>query len=174
MKCLAIGGEPATGKTTLMRSIYGEMNTRKMRFGLLSGHYDEEHNITLCGLYDQEGTFAGTDRLSMAVNADFLAYANIKNRNLMFEGDRLFSLKNLRQLTNQYQTRIIILTQTDEELHRRHEARGDTQTDKFLKGRKTKINNIISEMAGKIEQFTLNDTSETERLKQDLWEWITT
>ena len=110
----------------------------------------------------------------MAVNKDFLDYASKGKRNLLFEGDRLFSASNLRYLSTLYQMRIIILEQGEGELTRRHEARGDTQSDKFLKGRKTKINNIKEEFAGIFEPFRLNEISDTVSLSTEIWDWIAT
>ena len=46
MKCLAIGGEPATGKTTLVKYMYPNFRTN-FEFGLLKGHLDEKTSTSL-------------------------------------------------------------------------------------------------------------------------------
>ena len=74
MKCVAIGGVPATGKTTLVKMIYNKMPKINFEYGLVKGHYDKHNNIALLGLYNQNNTFLGTDRLSMGVNKQFLQY----------------------------------------------------------------------------------------------------
>ena len=178
LKCLAIGGEPATGKTTLMKSVFAEFDQpQTLRFGLVTGHYEEKYNLALMGTYGSysasPNAFEGTDRLSMAVNSDFLAYANMQKRNILFEGDRLFSLKNLRSLRDKYHLRTVVLQQDDNTLHQRHIDRGDTQSDKFLKGRKTKIANILAADDLEIEVYQLNEISDTISLKDDLWSWLT-
>ena len=94
MKCVAIGGVPATGKTTLVKMIYNKMHKVNFEYGLVKGHYDKDNNIALLGLYNQNNTFLGTDRLSMGVNKQFLQYISMVQRNIIFEGDRLFSLNN--------------------------------------------------------------------------------
>jgi len=178
MKCLAIGGEPATGKTTLMKSIIKNMDGAKtFKYGLLAGMFNEKTSIAVMGIYDGQGTFEGTDRLSMAVNKDFLSYLEAKckganPRHIVFEGDRLFSATNLRYILDKYQTRICILKQSEQALHKRHMARGDTQSEKFLKGRKTKIDNIQKEFSGNSEIFWLNEISDTKSLSSKLWRWL--
>lgn len=173
LKCLAIGGEPATGKTTLMKEIIKNLDKpSNLRFGLVSGHVSTSQNIAVMGIYDGKGKFDGTDRLSMAVNSDFIAYANMMKRNIIFEGDRLFSLNNLIHLNTRYDLRLIILTQTEETLHQRHLDRGDTQSEKFLKGRKTKIANILADKSLSPETYQLNEINDTIRLKDDLWSWL--
>ena len=57
MKCVAIGGVPATGKTTLVKKIYDKMPKINFEYGLVKGHYDKENNIALLGLYNQNNTF---------------------------------------------------------------------------------------------------------------------
>jgi retron-type reverse transcriptase len=113
----------------------------------------------------------------MAVNKDFLSYLEAKckgenPRHIVFEGDRLFSATNLRYILDKYQTRICILKQSEEALHKRHMARGDTQSEKFLKGRKTKIDNIQKEFSGNSEIFWLNEISDTKSLSGKLWRWL--
>jgi len=171
MKCLAIGGLPASGKTTLMQLIYERLNTTALKFGLLRGHYDKNKNLALLGLYNNTDIFKGTDKLSMAVNPHFLIYAEKNNRNLLFEGDRLFTLKNLTHLNAIYKLRIIILNQTDIELKRRHNERNDNQSDKFIKGRATKIANIKKAFNNSIENHTLNSIEDSKVLANNIILW---
>ncbi len=93
-RCIAVGGEPATGKTTMMKELYKNMGvTHNLKAGLLRGHINNTTNVSLMGLYNDAGTFLGTDRLSMAVNTDFQKYVKMKKRHIVFEGDRLFPHK---------------------------------------------------------------------------------
>ncbi|MEK9697068.1 MAG: hypothetical protein VW270_15000 [Candidatus Poseidoniales archaeon] len=71
-KVIAIGGVPATGKTTLMRRILKEWGPFKpiepvindVKLPML---VDENHRLHILGKYDIGETFAGTDRLSMSI-----------------------------------------------------------------------------------------------------------
>ena len=73
MKCVAIGGEPATGKTTLVKEILKDQQMQDYKFGLLRGHLLESLNLLVLGIYNND-TFCGTDKLSMAVNSHFLKF----------------------------------------------------------------------------------------------------
>ena len=98
MKSIVIGGVPATGKTTLMRFFLELFSSRRpVKHGLVYG-YLLQGNILVVGKYEQEQVFAGTDRLSMAVQPDFDIVLESRQYNLMFEGDRLFIEKNLQKL----------------------------------------------------------------------------
>ena len=92
-RIIAIGGEPATGKTTLMRRIikhYGKFNTFKS--GLVQGMYNKEKQLYIIGVYDSS-LFSGTDKLSMAVQPHFIRmiHKQLQDATIVFEGDRLFN-----------------------------------------------------------------------------------
>ncbi|MEK9767827.1 MAG: hypothetical protein VW683_02800 [Betaproteobacteria bacterium] len=173
LKCVAIGGEPATGKTTLMKTFLEMVKPEdRLKFGLVRGHLSRTLNLAVLGLYGDGKTFEGTDMLSMAVNPHFVKYIEKNNRNIAFEGDRLFTVSNLEKLDKKYDLRLIILQQDEKELEKRHKKRNDTQTEKFLKGRKTKISNILSAFQGKTELFKLNEINDTFNLAEELLEWL--
>ena len=162
-----------------MKSIYAEFcQPQSLRFGLVSGHFEQANNLALMGIYGgwsgAPNAFEGTDRLSMAVNKDFLRYVEMKKRHILFEGDRLFSLNNLRAINHLYQLRVVVLAQDQSTLDKRHRDRGDTQSEVFLKGRKTKVANILAAKDLPIEVYTLNEISDTISLKNKLWSWLIT
>lgn len=171
LKCIAIGGEPATGKTTLVQFIYERLTTSALTFGMVKGHYDKSKNLALLGIYNNQDTFKGTDKLSMAVNTHFVKYVEKKQRNILFEGDRLFSLNNLVLLDQHYDLRIIILEQSEETLHQRHIDRNDTQSEKFIKGRKTKIKNIINHFGDRVEKHQLSSMKDSKALANNILLW---
>ena len=143
MKSIVIGGVPATGKTTLMRFFLDSYSGRRpVKHGLVYG-YLLQGNVLVVGKYEQDQVFAGTDRLSMAVQPDFDIVLEARRYNLMFEGDRLFIEKNLQKLCEEYDTRIIMLSSSENELLKRHVNRADGQSETFLKSRQTKIANIM-------------------------------
>jgi broad-specificity NMP kinase len=174
-RCIAVGGEPATGKTTMMKELYKNMGvTHNLKAGLLRGHINNTTNVSLMGLYNDAGTFLGTDRLSMAVNTDFQKYVKMKKRHIVFEGDRLFTNNNLKFIGQHYELRIIILEASKQELHDRHISRGDGQSDVFLKGRATKIRNIATEFGGKVERKSLTEPAHSIQMAQELLQWLET
>lgn len=150
---LAIGGEPATGKTSIVRGIISRLGGKEafeaFQFGLVRGMYQRSENLMILGLYD-ETVFAGTDRLSMAVIGDALLLienmkirSDFKDTTLLFEGDRLFNKKFLDACILNCDTSIVFLNADEDIKIQRHKQRGDTQKEKWLLGRKTKVKNLI-------------------------------
>lgn len=173
MKCVAIGGVPASGKTTLMRCILSELQPKsKFKYGLLRGYMKKD--ISILGIYHKNEVFAGTDKLSMAVQKDFDKYKAMENKHLLFEGDRLFTANNLMNLIQTHETRIVILHNDEKEIQARHEKRGDNQSEQFKKSRETKIKNITNceSLFDFIEFRTLSHIEESKRLAKDLSSYI--
>ena len=160
VRVIAMGGEPATGKTTLMFRLISMADDWKIckPEKLLDAMYSEKLNLYILGKYADDGNvFQGTDRLSMAVQPDAekffvgLAYqsnADGHNVNVIFEGDRLFNGKMLDRLSELFPNdfKILILTVKDSTLDQRHIDRKDDQDDKFKNSRKTKISNIMGSL----------------------------
>ena len=175
MKCIAIGGVPATGKTTLMRALLSFLKPdATFKYGLLRGYIKKQNNIAILGIYEPEEVFAGTDKLSMAVQPDFDKYRDKNHKHIIFEGDRLFTKNNLLNLTATHETKMVILENIKTVLHERHIARADSQTEKFLKGRHTKLENIITEelLQPYIERYTLSNPAETNNLAERLAQFV--
>jgi len=80
----------------------------------------------------------------MAVQKDYEKFLQITDYNVLFEGDRLFTEKNLLDLHEKYEHMFIVLDLDEETLEQRHVDRNDTQSDKFKKSRHTKIQNILN------------------------------
>ena len=165
MKCVAIGGEPATGKTTLVKEILKDQQMQDYKFGLLRGHLLESLNLLVLGIYNND-TFCGTDKLSMAVNSHFLKFLQITKRNFLFEGDRLFSKNNLEYINKLHETKVLILENDKKTLYNRHLYRKDNQSEIFKKGRKTKILNIKNKIPHQLH--TLSNRNDTISLKKDI------
>lgn len=152
MNVIAIGGVPASGKTTLMRTILAYLDERGMGLvtnvgKLLWMHEYPELNAVVLGRYDEAGTFAGTDKLSMAVQPVALtelrrAAAVRRNTLVLFEGDRLFNLSFLNKLAEFASVRAVALLVSDAVADERCRARGSEQSTTFRTGRVTKVANI--------------------------------
>lgn len=169
---IAIGGEPATGKTSLVKGLIERMGGQEtftpFAYGLVKGIYNKKENLMILGIYDST-TFSGTDRLSMAVINDAIKYLIEMNDReefaetaLLFEGDRLFCKKFLDECKNIAPTAIMILEASEEQKKKRHLSRGDSQSDKWLEGRKTKVQNIAEAFP---EAFRFQNNNERELAK---------
>lgn len=153
---MAIGGVPASGKTTLMFKLIDSVDDWKTvePEKLVNCMYSDKLCLYVIGKYERDDNqFQGTDRLSMAVhpqaekfmNTLAYEYANLpdKHINVIFEGDRLFSSKFLeycQDLTDKFS--ILILNVDNNLIEHRHIDRKDTQSEKFKQSKETKISNI--------------------------------
>lgn len=152
IKTIGIGGEPATGKTSLMVQIVTALGqSRELKYKLIKGSFFDDHKVALLGIYDGS-LFAGTDRLSMAALPDAIAFLNklaakpsYDGWTVLFEGDRLFSGKFFDAALSLGKLELFLLTCDEETLKKRHCDRGDTQTASWLKGRQTKYAKLYAQ-----------------------------
>ena len=167
---IAIGGEPATGKSTLMKQWMKPYKREDLKLtDLLYGMWCKDINTIVLGkdYFNEAHMFCGTDRLSMAVQPKAIewfkdSYAP-SGVNIVFEGDRLFSGSFLTEMLTQGHDMSIIYMKADPStLDERHVSRADNQDEKFLKSRRTKINNILSnfDIMPYIEEFNNNDSED--------------
>lgn len=140
-KVIAIGGVPATGKTTMMRRIIKDlMPLSTFKYKLVNGLYNRKKNIYIIGIYNEE-LFSGTDKLSMAVQPSFVELVRkVQGGKFIFEGDRLFN----QSLFDQVNCEKIILEADEDLIEQRHKDRNDTQSEQFKKAKRTKIKNIVN------------------------------
>lgn len=158
-KLIAVGGVPASGKSTIMKKfLEGCTTTYVTPRKLVSAMHDAQKNLYILGQYgwkDGSGRstenhgFEGTDKLSMAVQPEAIEFVKTCKENILFEGDRLFNQSFLDFAVemvdrNELDLHIIIIQADPKIVDQRHVDRKDTQTDTFKKGRETKIDNISS------------------------------
>ena len=145
MKLVGVIGEPATGKTTIMRQVLDSLGARytRFKFGLLRGR-KYPNDLFVLGVYDGT-TFAGTDRLSMAVQPFAQRFLSRipQQAIVLFEGDRLTRPAFLGAVAPQDLVLFLVET-TPEEKARRHGARADTQPEQFTRSRATLLNNLAA------------------------------
>ena len=166
VKVIAMGGEPATGKTTLMFKLISMADDWQVvkPEKLLDAMYSKKLNLYILGKYVNDGNvFQGTDRLSMAVQPDaekfFERLLNSQvyfdevsydkgSVNVIFEGDRLFNGKLLDKLSEWFpeSLKVLVLTASHDIKEQRDVDRKDDQDDKFKNARTTKISNITGSL----------------------------
>lgn len=146
-KIIAIGGEPGTGKTTLMRAFMNGYDWKPVEEEkLVSAMYCEQLDLYVLGKYEENEVFAGTDKLSMAVQPNAVKFVKGTKSNIIFEGDRIFNQSFLEFLIEQPDTEVdIVYLKTSEiSLKERYAQRGSNQSETFLSGRKTKYQNLLT------------------------------
>jgi dephospho-CoA kinase len=135
---IALGGEPASGKTTLLKRIRKNFpNLTQFKSGLVRGEYCPYNKVYFVGVFD-DTMFEGTDKLSLSVQPSFIEFVrNTPDAKIVYEGDRLFNASVFEQLRS-----VIFILELSPSIHKaRHAQRGHEQNETFLKGRKTKIEN---------------------------------
>lgn len=172
-KIIAIGGEPGTGKTTLVRKFMNPLTWEAVEpVKLVNAMYCKEKDLYVLGKYEEGETFAGTDRLSMAVQPAVKEFVLSTTSNILFEGDRVFNQSFLEFLAEQPNTEldIVYLTANSEILKTRYAARGSDQSETFLKGRKTKYENLLTNFT--LMPYTIKFSNENEQEQNALLEFL--
>jgi len=172
-KIIAIGGEPGTGKTTLVRKFMSQLTWEAVEpVKLVNAMYCKEKDLYVLGKYEEGETFAGTDRLSMAVQPAVKEFVLSTTSNILFEGDRVFNQSFLEFLAEQPDTEldIVFLTAEPDTLKARYADRGSDQSETFLKGRKTKYENLLTNFT--LMPYTLKFSNETESEQNDVLAFI--
>lgn len=148
MKVIAIGGEPGSGKTTLMKMLISHYGVAPKYDAFKLVPYLQKDNIYILGKYEENEVFSGTDRMSMAVQPEAIKFlATLSNDSVvLYEGDRLFTSSFLEDCLEKYNLSIVYLS-TDKEVRKeRYKERGSNQNETWLQGRETKISNIMTNM----------------------------
>jgi chloramphenicol 3-O-phosphotransferase len=175
-KIIAMIGQPACGKSTIMRAFlervapWQEVELTK----LVPSLYNKGTDTHVLGRYAKDAPFPGTDRFSMAVQPQAIQFVKDNpTANIVFEGDRLGTQSFLEFCADQPDTEfhLMVVSVSDGTLEVRHVNRGDTQSEIFKKGRETKVSNLRSNMTlmGYITEFR-NESPEDTRLAVE-WMW---
>jgi len=172
-KIIAIGGVPATGKSTILKKFLAQFpNEWALSEAPLVPFMARERLIVL-GHYAPNEKFPGTDRMSMAVQPkamEFINDGNAKFCDILFEGDRLFTASFLEHCAEHSELQILIITSNPTIIEARHIGRADTQSEQFKTGRETKIDNIRSNfmLMDYIKTFEHNTPQDTDTIVQYL------
>lgn len=146
-KLIAVGGSPGTGKTTLFRKFMESHTWEKVEpKKMLPALYCKELDLYVLGKYEDGETFAGTDRLSMAVQPVATEFVKETTSNVLFEGDRIFNQSFLEMCMDLQgvDLQVVFLKVPKDMLEQRYKDRGSDQSETFLKGRETKYSNLLS------------------------------
>lgn len=148
-KIIAIGGQPAVGKSTIMKKFFEKKKDLFIEIEpikLVPCLFDTTNNLIVLGKYDEGEMFGGTDRYSMAVQPAATEFVKKSTHNIVFEGDRLFNQSFLEMLSDLPDTelQIVYITASNKLIEQRHKERKDTQSEIFIKGRVTKHENLRS------------------------------
>jgi broad-specificity NMP kinase len=172
MKVIAIGGNPGSGKSTLMKRVI-EFYTPEKKYDVFKlVPYLQNNKIYILGKYDDGEVFSGTDRMSMAVQPEAIKFlASLPADSIvLYEGDRLFTSSFLEDCADKYELKIFHLSTDPEVREVRYKERGSNQNVTWLQGRESKINNILTNMTllFYVDSFPNNDHFEQEIVFQSI------
>lgn len=162
-RIIAISGIPGTGKSTLMKRFMSSFPNweKQSPAKLVETLYNKDLDLHILGKYEDGETFPGTDKLSMACQPEVTKWIESTTSNVLYEGDRLTGPKFYDFLLTLPDTRVTfaVLKVKPELMKERYEARGSDQSEKFIAGRQTKIDNILTnfDYAEHIIEFNNND-----------------
>jgi uridine kinase len=176
MKVVAIGGNPGSGKTTLMKRILNHYQLEPKYESYKLVPYLQKGNVYVLGKYEDGEVFAGTDRMSMAVQPEAIKFLSTLSANsvVLYEGDRLFTASFLEDCVDKYDLSIIHLATTEDVREERYKERGSNQNETWLAGRESKINNILRNLNLMmiIESYQNNNREEQEKVFNAIVELI--
>lgn len=146
-------GVPASGKSSIVKAIINTQPENKWatkKFKKLRFMVNSSLKLVVFGLYPKEGTFVGTDMLSMDIMQDaqdflrkFLRKYN--DYSILIEGDRFNNsvfFNHLREMD--YDHKIYNLYASPSTLEYRHNTRNNTQSERWLRTCNTKVGNTIA------------------------------
>ena len=172
MKVIAIGGNPGSGKSTLMKRLIEYYTPEKKYDAFKLVPYLQNNNIYILGKYDEGEVFSGTDRMSMAVQPEAIKFlASLPDDSIvLYEGDRLFTASFLEDCAEKYDLKIFHLSTSAEVREERYKERGSNQNVTWLQVRESKINNILTNMSLLffVESFQNDDWFEQEIIFQTI------
>ena len=154
MILISIIGAPAVGKSDIIKTLFGKEYVDKppnliepkplFKCTEYNDYLYTGNRVLLLGQYD-EGTFSGSDSWSYSVLAkgSFESFIEEQSKNfdkVIWEGDRLTA--KTEWLTENYDTKVFMLTITPEEEQARQDARGNLQNKSWIAGRHSQMNNL--------------------------------
>jgi hypothetical protein len=149
MKIIGIIGEPAAGKSTVMRNLIATLGGYSVqKQGLVAYTLFHDDKVIVAGIYDEQ-VFSGTDRLSKGCGPTYRDWFATKNANpewddwtFYWEGERFSNSKFFDFFFNECSgVQVNYLVAEDEVLNERNANRSN-QNPTWRKGMKTRMENL--------------------------------
>ena len=149
MKIIGIIGEPAAGKSTVMRKFIATLSTGSVqKEGLVAYTIFPQDKVIIAGIYDEQ-VFSGTDRLSKGCGPKYREWLAAKNLDsefanwkFYFEGERFSNSKFFDYFRDECDDVTIYYLQADEEILNERNANRSNQNPTWRKGMATRMRNL--------------------------------
>lgn len=139
-KTILLIGVQGSGKTWVFKQLIEQYRCEhKKKLGTIK--YHTNNWLVVVGKYD-DSMFQGSDKLSMAVMSDYLAFNQFnQGKCILLEGDRFTNNKVINNESN----KPLVIKITDDGAKGR-ELRGSNQSEMAIKRMQTRVNNINADV----------------------------
>lgn len=155
MKIIGICGEPAAGKSTIMRkfisSLKGEGTVKKEKLVVYTEY--PEDRVLIAGIYDEQ-IFSGSDRTSKGCGPTYREWLAAKNTDpayddwtFYWEGERFSNSKFFDFFSKECSDSTIYFLNADAETLNERNKNRSNQNDTWRKGMTTRMNNLKTNYA---------------------------
>jgi hypothetical protein len=149
MKIIGLIGEPAAGKSTVMREVIGSLGEGTVRKeGLVCYTEFLEDKVMVAGIYD-EAVFSGTDRLSKGCGPKYREWVAAKVADPQYsewvfywEGERISNSKFFDFFFKDCPEVTVYFVQADENTLNERNANRSNQNPTWRKGMATRMRNL--------------------------------
>jgi hypothetical protein len=152
MKIIGMCGEPASGKSTIMRKFISGLQGAGIvkKEGLVAYTEFAEDKVIVAGIYD-EAVFSGTDRTAKSCGPKFREWLAAKNAEpewndwkFYFEGERFSNSKFFDFFFDECDREdvTVYFLKADEELLNERNASRSNQNESWRKGMATRMRNL--------------------------------
>jgi hypothetical protein len=173
---LYIVGEPAAGKSTVVDALTAGLDATTVSVGLLRYRVLEtEPKVIELGV--RRENFSGTDALAMNVQPEAQAWFSKQlAEQVIAEGDRLTNMKFFRSVFDSgWYLHVACLEASPLTLAQRRHSRAfmlgvEPQSDTWVKGRQTKLRNLLSKLPAHCVTYHRHDDGATADVVRELVE----
>lgn len=151
MKIIGLIGEPAAGKSTVMKKLIASLSpiSAVVKNGLVVYTLYPEDKVIIAGKYEEGVTFCGTDTLSKGCGPkyrEWLQAAQTEHRfedyTFYFEGERFSNSKFFDFFYSECKDVTIYYLEADENVLNERNAARSNQNDSWRKGMRTRMLNL--------------------------------
>jgi ABC-type dipeptide/oligopeptide/nickel transport system ATPase component len=149
MKIIGLIGEPAAGKSTVMRDFLAGLGPKEVvKEGLVTYTRYNQDKVIVAGIYDDQ-VFSGTDRLSKGCGPKYREWLAAKNLDsdydtwtFYWEGERFSNSKFFDFFYSECGNVLVYFLSADEELLDERNANRSNQNASWRKGMRTRMRNL--------------------------------
>jgi hypothetical protein len=150
MKIIGLIGEPASGKSTVMKNLLAGLGRSEIvKEGLVVFETYPDDKVMIAGKYEEGVTFCGTDTLSKGCGPKYREWIAQKNSDpewddwtFYFEGERFSNSKFFDFFYSECKDATVYYLEADENVLNERNANRSNQNESWRKGMRTRMLNL--------------------------------